>query len=202
MMVILPVRVKITAEFRMALAPGFSAAPASPQYGARRPVSRLKPSAALAASLFALPLAIGPFVTGAGMISIAQAAEPPAAAAQSPSAPVSIAPAAVAPTAGNPPAVVDPTTGEADAPAPEAAKVPPPRTKGDIAEVIVTAPDYGSKEEVDEFHRQEFERLDKIYGRKETKETRSDVLSHASELDTGSTRNGMAADPLAKILNP
>lgn len=156
-------------------------------------MSRLKPSTALAASLIALPLALG-------MASVARAAEPPAAAA--PAAPVSIAPASVAPATGAPPAVVDPTaTEEADAPAPEPAKVPPPRTKGDIAEVIVTAPDYGSKEEVDEFHRQEFERLDKIYGRKETKETRSDVLSHASELDTGSTRNGMAADPMSKILN-
>lgn len=158
-------------------------------------MSRFVPPALLTAALLATAVATPVF-----------AAEPPAA-KTAPAASVGTGATAEPPAAkpkavtAAPTGVVDPTQGAPETAGDEAAAVPPPRTSGDVAEVIVTAPDYGSREEVNEFHRQEFDRLDKLYGRKEKKETRSDVLSHASELDTGSTRNGMAADPLQKIIN-
>ncbi|TWB16626.1 hypothetical protein FBZ89_11336 [Nitrospirillum amazonense] len=68
--------------------------------------------------------------------------------------------------------------------------VEPPRTDGPIDEIIITAPQFGNREEVEAFHKAEFERLDKIYGKHEEKRSRGDTLTKAPEANTGTTRDG------------
>ncbi|WP_148293785.1 hypothetical protein [Azospirillum sp. B4] len=68
--------------------------------------------------------------------------------------------------------------------------VAPPRTEGPVDEIIITAPQFGSREEVEAFHKAEFERLDKIYGKHEEKRSRGDTLTKTPEANTGTTRDG------------
>ncbi|ASG20949.1 hypothetical protein [Nitrospirillum viridazoti] len=68
--------------------------------------------------------------------------------------------------------------------------VEPPRTDGPIDDIIITAPQFGNREEVEAFHKAEFERLDKIYGKHEEKRSRGDTLTKAPESNTGTTRDG------------
>ncbi|MEA1650492.1 hypothetical protein UAJ10_15920 [Nitrospirillum sp. BR 11164] len=68
--------------------------------------------------------------------------------------------------------------------------VEPPRTDGPIDDIIITAPQFGNREEVEAFHKAEFERLDKIYGKHEEKRSRGDTLTKAPEANTGTTRDG------------
>ncbi|TWB44134.1 hypothetical protein [Nitrospirillum pindoramense] len=68
--------------------------------------------------------------------------------------------------------------------------VEPPRTEGPIDDIIITAPQFGNREEVEAFHKAEFERLDKIYGKHEEKRSRGDNLTKSPETNTGTTRDG------------
>ncbi|MDE1147561.1 MAG: hypothetical protein PW843_13245 [Azospirillaceae bacterium] len=68
--------------------------------------------------------------------------------------------------------------------------IAPPRTEGPVDEIIVTAPQFGNRDEVEAFHREEFDRLDKIYGKHEEKRSRGDTLTKSPESNTGTTRDG------------
>ncbi|WP_211106039.1 hypothetical protein [Nitrospirillum iridis] len=103
--------------------------------------------------------------------------------------------AAEAPNAGAPKPGLDknglPTSViKVSAPPQDPDAVAPPRTEGPVDEIIITAPQFGSREEVEAFHKAEFERLDKLYGKHEEKRSRGDTLTKSPESNTGTTRDG------------
>ncbi|MEA1676696.1 hypothetical protein [Nitrospirillum sp. BR 11163] len=113
--------------------------------------------------------------------ALAQTTQQPAAA----SAPQADAPKAGLDKNGLPTSVV-----KVAAPPKDPDAVEPPRTDGPIDDIIITAPQFGNREEVEAFHKAEFERLDKIYGKHEEKRSRGDTLTKAPEANTGTTRDG------------
>ncbi|MEC4594004.1 MULTISPECIES: hypothetical protein [Nitrospirillum] len=134
-----------------------------------RPLPALLGTAALALTVLAAPAA--------------QAQQPAAA-----PAPQTDAPKPVLDKNGLPTSVVKVAAPPAPAKDPDA--VEPPRTDGPIDDIIITAPQFGNREEVEAFHKAEFERLDKIYGKHEEKRSRGDTLTKAPESNTGTTRDG------------